>query len=81
MTFEEVLLYCADQPEFVREFDRLYGAHLSTLDRRSGLDAMIDEATGRDTAALDKFAAFVLEFVWPYLPLSRPPATPGEEGR
>lgn len=64
MTFIECLEYCAGQSEFVKEFDRLYGTHLSQIGRRSPLDAMIDEATGRDKESLDKLSAFVFRFVW-----------------
>lgn len=68
MTFFACLLQCLDTPELVREFDRLCGTHLSTLTSRSPLDAAIDEATGRDMAALEQFAAFVHEFIWLRLP-------------
>jgi hypothetical protein len=68
MTFIGCLMQCLDTPELVREFDRLNGTHLGTVATRSPLDAAIDEATGRDKAALDQFAAFVYEFVWTRLP-------------
>jgi hypothetical protein len=54
------------------EFDRLRGTHLSTLHRRAPIDAMIDEATGRDKEAVLVFAAFVYDFI--YLPLVANPA-------
>lgn len=58
---------CANTPELVAEFDRLSGTHLATLSQRSPLEAMIDEATGRDAEALEAFLSFVWEFV--YTPL------------
>jgi len=63
MTLAECIEHCAGVPELVREFDRLDGSRLATLERRSALDAMIDQATGREAA----FAAFVAAFIW--LPL------------
>jgi hypothetical protein len=62
MTFEECVLYCAKQPELVREFDRLSGTSLGKP--RSGLDAMIDEATGKQDDDMAKFVAFVTWAVW-----------------
>ena len=67
LTFGDCLAAAARQPELVREFDRLAGTHLSTLDSRRPIDAMIDEASGRDREAVLKFAAFVFDAV--YLPL------------
>lgn len=64
MTFQECVLHCAGVPELVREFDRLSGTHLSKVGRRSGLDALIDDATGRDDEALAKFTAFVFAYIW-----------------
>jgi hypothetical protein len=66
-TYAQCLSYAASLPEFVAEFDRLHGTHLAKLDRRTPLDAMIDDATGRDNAALAAFCQFVFAFVW--LPL------------
>ena len=67
MTLAECIQYCAGVPELVREFDRLDGSRLATLERRSALDAMIDQATGREAADAAAFAAFVAAFIW--LPL------------
>lgn len=64
MTFEECLKKCAETDELVKEFDRLNNTHLSTLSQRTPLDRMIDEATGRDREAVQKFAGFVTEFIW-----------------
>ncbi len=65
--FLAVLSQCANTPELVAEFDRLNGTHLATLDQRKPLDALIDDATGRDAEALEAFLSFVWECV--YLPL------------
>jgi hypothetical protein len=62
VTLDECILHCARVPALVAEFDRLSGTHLSKP--RSALDAMIDEATGRDDEALAKFCAFVTEYIW-----------------
>jgi hypothetical protein len=68
MTFAECVEFCARQEGLVREFDRLAGTHLSTVNRRSPLSAAIDEATGRDENAARKFVAFVWDCVWIRLP-------------
>lgn len=68
-TFAECLFAAAGKPELLAEFDRLRGTHLATLDQRTPLAAMIDEATGRDRDAVLLFAAFVFEAI--YLPLLR----------
>lgn len=64
MTFIDCVLECASVPEFVAEFDRLSGTHLSKVGQRSGLDALIDESTGRDNDAMQKFTAFVFAYIW-----------------
>ena len=68
VTFRQVVDECARTPEFVEQFDRLTGHHLSTLTKRTSLDAMIDEATGRDRLAMLGFVVFVDEMVWSRLP-------------
>lgn len=68
MTFAECVAVCASRPELVAQFDRLTGHHLSTLDARAPLDAMIDDASGRDKAAIEAFIAFVWDCVWTRLP-------------
>lgn len=64
VTLEDCVLECARVPELVREFDRLSGTHLSKVGQRNGLDTLIDQATGRDDAAMGKFVEFVLWAVW-----------------
>lgn len=66
-TFAACLVAAAARPDFVREFDRLSGTHLARLASRSPTDALIDDATGRDRAALEQFAVFVFRAIW--LPL------------
>ena len=41
------MLYCFDNKDFVRQFNRLTGSSLG-VDRRTALDRMIDEATGHE---------------------------------
>jgi hypothetical protein len=62
MTLDACILYCLQQPALVAEFDRLSSTHLSQP--CSALDAMIDEATGRDAEALARFAVFVAVCIW-----------------
>lgn len=68
MSFGDVVLYCSQNREFVENFDRLCGANLSQVGRRSGIDAAIDQATGRDEDSMAKFCAFVYDLVWCRLP-------------
>lgn len=75
VTFADCVMTAAATPELVEQFDRLTGHHLSKLDHRSGLDAMIDEATGRDRAAILDFLDFVWDCVYTRLP---PEAVAGE---
>lgn len=56
----------AAAPELVRQFDRLYGADLSA--KRSPIERMVDQATGKlddDTAA---FVAFVHDSIYLRVP-------------
>lgn len=70
MTFMECVDICASNKELVANFDRLRGTHLSRLDKRAAIDALIDDATGRDDDAARLFIDFVWEFVWTRLPYS-----------
>ncbi|WP_295442574.1 hypothetical protein [uncultured Thiodictyon sp.] len=60
------LAYClidaVNHPELVAQFDRLAGCNLSR--RGTDLDLMIDDATGRSDADVDRFIAFVEEFIY-----------------
>ena len=62
VTFAEFVFLCAENKELVREFDRLTGFNLSM--NGTGVDLMIDRATGRTAEGLEAFVAFVHEFVW-----------------
>lgn len=64
MTFNECVLSCASNMELVKEFDRLHGTHLSSINTRKPIEKMIDEASGRDKDALEKFVSFVYNCVW-----------------
>ena len=69
MTFPECVSVCAKTPGLVKEFDRLTGRHLSEIGRKRPLDALIDEATGRDAEAFEAFVAFVWDCLWTRLDL------------
>ena len=60
--FVTCLIATIDTPELVVEFDRLYGANLTR--RGTGLDLMIDDATGRTGDDLDRFTDFVRDCVY-----------------
>ena len=68
ITFEECVRATLANLEFVREYDRLRGTNLSC--RGTGLDLMIDEASGRMEADVREFMAFVHAHVWLPLVLS-----------
>ena len=72
MTFEEVVQECLATPELVREFDRLRGTSLSA----TGINAAVDQATGKRAEDLRKFFAFVKEYVWVRLLANQPPRLP-----
>lgn len=68
MSFEECVIFCAGNQELVREFDRLYGTNLSQIGRRSGIERLVDEATGYTADSMRKWVAFVWECIWTRLP-------------
>ena len=65
LTFNECLMECAGNKEFVKEFDRLNGCNLSM--QEAPINIMVDEATGKNKDDMIKFIAFCWEFIW--LPL------------
>lgn len=68
MTFEKTVLFCYDDDDFVREFNRLTGHQLKKP--RTQLEMIIDEACDYtpNEAGLKKFIKFVFQVVW--LPLA-----------
>jgi hypothetical protein len=78
MTLLDVVIKCIQEPRLVAEFNRLRGTKLDfTIHKpKSGLEMMIDQATGYDEVAqlknknksedIQKFIAFVAECI--YLP-------------
>lgn len=66
MTFTECVLFCAENREMVKHFDRLRGTNLSL--RGSPIDLAIDESTGRRDHDLALFTAFIFDAVWCRLP-------------
>lgn len=70
MNFHDTVMYCAAQPEFVREFDRLSGTNLSR--RGSQLELAIDATSGRTDSDLGQFVEFVRDMVWDRCPRTKP---------
>lgn len=66
MNFPECVLYCAKHPEFLSNFDRLYGANLSL--KGSPIELMVDVACKRQEKDWQAFVDFVYEYVWTRLP-------------
>lgn len=67
MSFEDCVMACAGNREFVSEFNRLSGFHLG--ERRTPIEMQVDKACGYDPdqEAIPRFMDFVYEFIW--LPL------------
>jgi hypothetical protein len=61
MTLREIILHSAGNRDLVREFDRLTGSNLALVG--SPLDISIDEASGRLSADVRAFVAFVATYV------------------
>lgn len=72
LKFEQCVEMCLNEPEFVAGFNKLAKANLGKQ-LRSGILAMVDQATGFDEIKeqenLKKFVAFVYETVWTRLPI------------
>lgn len=78
MTFPEVVEYCAMEPEFVKQFNRLTGSHLFEDLKRAPITKMVDEATGYEEELkkkqheyMQEFISFVWEVVWTRADLRR----------
>jgi len=67
VTFHEVLLACANNREFVHNFDRLRGTHLAQVGSGSIVDR-IDDATGYRDEELHLFIEAVHDLVWSRMP-------------
>ena len=73
-TFSDVVLAAFENEELMREYRRLYGSRLGAKPLpRSGIEMLVDKATGHDPNAMDEeealsFIAWVREYVWDRLP-------------
>jgi hypothetical protein len=69
MDILEACMEARENDDLVAEFNRLTGFDLPTKAKPArGLDAMIDDATGRREAGEKAFAAFFIEVIWTRLP-------------
>ena len=68
MDFYSALAEAASIPEFVSNYDRLTGSHFGRVIKSTGINRMIDEASGFSSEETAKFAAFFYEMVWSRLP-------------
>lgn len=66
ITIEDCIRECVNNPEFMREYDRVRGTNLSL--RGTPLDVAIDEASGRIECEARQFVADVIDIVWSRLP-------------
>lgn len=73
VTFEDAVVECFEQPEFMEEYRRLTGSTLG-LDGRAPIVRMIDDHTGHDPheAEWAPFFRFVFSFVWMPIVLQEP---------
>tara|TARA_R110001583_G_scaffold42169_1_gene134101 strand:+ start:2595 stop:2834 length:240 start_codon:yes stop_codon:yes gene_type:complete len=62
MNYNQALLYAANLPALVAQFDRLNGSNLSM--NGSPLDLSIDKASGRQTEEVKAFIQFFDKFIW-----------------
>lgn len=61
VTLETAIKTCLDNPEFMKEYRRLSGAHLGKGD---GLSIMIDQATGYDKKEANDLFEFIRDYIW-----------------
>lgn len=67
-SFVDVVVFCANDAEFVAQYDRLFNGSLGKLAKRHPIERAVDKATGFERDEYLKFTAFVWEFVWTRLP-------------
>lgn len=67
-SFVDVVIFCANDREFVAQYDRLFNGSLGKLAKRHPIERAVDKATGFERDEYLKFTAFVWEFVWTRLP-------------
>lgn len=66
VTLEDCVYECLNNPDFMREYDRMRGTNLSL--RGTPLDLAIDKASGRLESEARQFMADVADIVWSRLP-------------
>lgn len=65
VTFKDCILGCIRNKEFLGTYDKLRNTRLSSL---TGIEAMIDKATGKQEKDLGEFLLFVYNDVWMRIP-------------
>lgn len=66
LTFTDCLMEAAKAPELLQQFCRLN--NFTNPITASGINKMVDEATGYDKMVIEKFVDFVWEFIWTRIP-------------
>jgi len=69
MTFQDCVHECLKEPELVSNYDRLYGGHVQSLLKSTGINQEVDLASGFYESEMLKFVDFVNEYVWTRLPI------------
>ncbi len=67
LTLEQVIWECANNKEFVKEYDRLRGANVSL--KRGTIYNEIDKVSGKWEADVKAFFDFCVDAVWDRLPV------------
>lgn len=62
MKFEEIVMECFDNKEFVSEYNRITGS--SIRQQKLSIYQLIDQVTGKEEEELKKFISFVDEYVY-----------------
>lgn len=62
MNFQETVMFCYENDEFVKQYNRLTNSDLKQI--KKPLDFEIDVQTGKLSDDLKKFVDFVFDTVW-----------------
>lgn len=66
--FRQCLVEASSNPEFIENFDRLTGCRITRIDGASGIEKLVDAATGFRDDQLRQFAEFVHNGIYATLP-------------
>lgn len=70
VNFQEFIVECCQNDDFVREFNRLFNTTLNFHDKRKPIEIMVDKATGYNNPFRNKpeeiqqFITFIFQYIW-----------------